>query len=148
MAETVRQRPVEYYNPRPLILGVCFFWGVVMGFCLYFFRAPDQLPDNRPESRTAAAAAVPVNPQSELERRREGAPNIAVVEPAPADAAPQKPTLEQIQLDPPPALLTTEGGLTGKIAKPLGARTVQQPPRGQSRPGPLAPPPPLPELMP
>ncbi|MCL2000906.1 MAG: hypothetical protein FWG74_05685 [Planctomycetes bacterium] len=145
MAETVRQRPVEYYNPRPLILGICFFWGVIMGFCLYLVRAPEQVTDNRQEPQ-AGAVAVPSGMHTDLERRRMDAPSIAVVEPAPAVDV-SRLTLESIQLDPPPAILTTEGGLTGKNARPLGAAAVPQPPRNQVRPGTL-PPPPLPELMP
>ena len=146
MAETARQRPVDYYNPRPLILGVCFFWGVIMGFCLYFFRAPEQRLDNTQE-QSATAALPPVPVQSELERRRMDAPSIAAVEPAPAIPAASRPTLEQIQLEPPPALLTTEGGLTGRNARMLGNRMAQPPPRIPFRQGPMTPPP-LPELMP
>ncbi len=146
MAETARPRPVEYYNPRPLILGVCFLWGVAMGFCLYFFRAPEQMPSAGPDKPDIAVAS-PASPQSELERRRQDTPNIAVVESAPAPAA-AKPTIEDIPLDPPPALLTTEGGLSGRTAKPLGRPPARAPAPGQARPSPLAPPPPLPELMP
>lgn len=147
MGEATRVRPVEYYNPRPLILGVCFFWGVVMGFGLNFFRTP--ISDDRvvvtqgqPAAGTTPATASP------QDRRLQNLPNIASVEPAPTPAANLKPTLDTMDLEPPPAVLTTDGGLTGRTASLPGRLPPRQAPPPTARPARPATPPPIPELMP
>ncbi len=157
MAEPTRSRPVEYYNPRPLILGFCFFWGVAMGFCLFYFSPPKQIA-NPNYSRETTELVLPKNPVSEIERRRTGAPDIAPVTPAPKTASQTRPRLETLEIDPPAPTLTTEGGLTGRTAhlllpsqpRPLAPRPTGD--AGQLRPTRRSPPgnptPPLPELFP
>lgn len=145
MAEPARPRPVEYYNPRPLILGICFFWGVLMGFGVNFFREPEQPAQPTGNNTPSTLSGQPA--MSDIERRNQDTPGIAEVDPAPSVTSSLRPTLEHMNLEPPPPILTTEGGLTGRTAAPLGS--------GQQRPG-IAPvrrpqqqtPPPIPELMP
>lgn len=146
MAEAVRPRTVEYYNPRPLILGVCFFWGVVMGFCLYFFRAPERMTEQNRSDGAAPVAARPT--MTEQERRRQDLPVITEVELSQPDPAGNRPRLETMAIDPPAPVLTTDGGLTGRTAAPL-LPTTSRPPRGPQGPTPPATaPPPLPDLLP
>lgn len=148
MAEAVRPRPVEYYNPRPLILGICFFWGVVMGFCLFYFAPPKQMTDpnqTRGEEVTPARTTM-----TEIERRRLDTPNIAEVAPAPEPTASQGPRMETLDLEPPAPTLSTEGGLTGRTAPALTPQpdpTAAQPVPRRRQPQVLAPPP-IPDLMP
>lgn len=145
-AAAARSRPVEYYNPRPLILVLCFIWGTAVGFSLNFFRDREDLsaqPQNNAASHPVAAPTAP----SELERRRQDTPNIAEVAPTPVTATAARPTIEDIEIAPPDAVLTTEGGLTGRTAAPL-ARRPQPDPRPPGRaPGPPRPPP-IPDLFP
>lgn len=157
MADAPRHRPVEYYNPRPMILGLCFFWGIAMGFCLFYFAPPKQMM--RPE---AAAVPAPVVPAAltDRERRRLDTPNIADVAPAPEEAQDQRPRLETMTFEPPPPLLTTEGGLTGRTARPLDIVAAPLPAslqpaapqpgqmRPQTQPYAAPAPPPIPELFP
>lgn len=147
MAEAARPRPVEYYNPRPLILGICFFWGVAMGFCLFYFAPPKQMTDqnqNRGEEVAPARTTM-----SEIERRRLDTPNIAEVAPAPEPAASQRPRMETFELEPPAPALSTEGGLTGRTAPALTPQpnAVAQP-QQRRRPQQALTPPPIPDLMP
>ncbi len=157
MAETPRPKPVEYYNPRPLILGVCFFWGVAMGFCLFYFSPPKQIADPG-YGREQTEVVLPKNPASDLERRRSGTPDIAPVTPAPKSVVPARPRLESMEIDPPTPSLTTEGGLTGRTAHlllPTQPRAPSQRPPSESgtlrptrKPPAGSPTPPLPELFP
>ncbi|MCD8141217.1 MAG: hypothetical protein LUE17_15880 [Planctomycetaceae bacterium] len=148
MAEAARQRPIEYYNPRPLILGICFFWGVVMGFCLFYFAPPKQMTDS---TQGRSEETMPVrSTMSELERRRLDTPNIAEVAPAPDPVTSARPRMEVLELEPPAPILSTEGGLSGRNAHTLAPQpdsTSQQPPQ-RRRPTQVAAPPPIPELMP
>lgn len=162
MADALRPKPAEYYNPRPLILGVCFFWGIAVGFFLFFFAPPKQSTDAQP-ARSDAAAAAPAT-MTEVERRRQDIPVIADVDLQREAAAPSaRPRLETMDLDPPLGILTTEGGLNGKMARPLrsvpsgapgaataGGGTVRAPSSAGSARPPPAPvaPPPIPELLP
>lgn len=157
MADATRHKPVEYYNPRPMILGLCFFWGIAMGFCLFYFAPPKQMTRN--DSGPAPQPAVPQG-MTDRERRHLDTPNIATVEPAPEQAQDQRPRLESLAFDLPPPLLTTEGGLTGRSAKPLtntvadsgpvtplqlDASPSSQPVQPQQQ---FPAPPPIPELLP
>ncbi len=153
MAEATRVRPVEYYNPRPLILGLCFAWGIAVGFGLNFFRSPEVLDNpNSSPSEQISTTARPI--PSEIERRRQDIPNVAEVEPAPVSASSIKQTLENVPVEPPAAILTTEGGLTGRTAQPIRPQTssassspVPASPTGTSA-GTPPPPPPIPDLSP
>lgn len=142
MADTPRPRPIEYYNPRPLILGMCFFWGIVMGFCLFYFSPPQQLmppPPPPPETPTETQTMSPE------ERRKQGLPTV---QPVDVETAPQKPGFETMDFPLPQMTLTTEGGLTGKTALPLtpaAARPAVPTPEAMQA-NPLSPP--IPELMP
>lgn len=150
MADAQRARPMEYYNPRPLILGMCFCWGVAMGFCLFYFSPPKQMMG--PEQN--AGANQPEAPKSQLtdqERRRVGTPTLVEVAPAPETAA-RRPAFETMTVEPHMPAVTTEGGLTGRTAQPL-ARQNPRPysaPTPSRRPAtpPAMEPPPIPELMP
>lgn len=150
MAEAQRApRPMEYYNPRLLILGLCFVWGVAMGFCLFYFSPPKQMlgpeqanPSAQPEIQRTAL--------TDQERRRVDAPTLAEVAPAP-ESSTRLPAFETMIIEPHMPPVTTEGGLTGRTAQPLAARN----PRPYSDPTPVRrapqPPleaPPIPELMP
>ncbi len=151
MAEAQRARPVEYYNPRVLILGVCFFWGVAMGFCLFYFSPPQQMLGS---AAPAVPGDEPATPRTQLtaqERRRVDEPALAQVEPAP-DTAARRPAFETMVVTPPTPAVTADGGLTGRTAQPLARRndrpySAPQPLRPAPRPV-LAAPPPIPELMP
>lgn len=147
MAEASRTRPIEYYNPRTLILGVCFFWGVVMGFCLFYFAPPKQMSD---PNQTNSTQTEPVrSTMSEVERRRLDTPNIAEVAPAPDPVASQRPRMETLELEPPAPTLTTEGGLTGRTAHALTSQpNAAAQPAARARPPTPSTPPPIPELMP
>ena len=149
MAEAPRPRPAEYYNPRPLILGICFFWGVAMGFCLFYFSPPKQM--TRVVVDDPVTGDLPASPETEEERRKRGLPTISPVTPTLEPDVPHRPGLETMDLEPLFPVLTTEGGLTGRTARPLaqhGQRrpsTAVQPP--STRP-PMTTPPPIPDLMP
>ncbi len=149
MAETQRARPVEYYNPRPLILGICFCWGVAMGFCLFYFSPPkEMMPPER-----SAGSAQPETPRAQLtdqERRRVGEPTLVEVAPAPETSA-RQPAFETMTIEPHMPAVSTEGGLTGRTARPLVLQNLR--PYSDPAPAPRAPPrppapPPIPELMP
>jgi hypothetical protein len=148
MAETQRVRPTEYYNPRPLILGMCFCWGVAMGFCLFYFSPPKQMMP--PEQR--GGNNVPDAPRSQLtdqERRRIDEPQLADVQPAP-ETSTQLPAFETMIIEPHMPAVTTEGGLTGRTAQPVARRPERpysDPAPARRAPTPAAPPP-IPELMP
>ena len=149
MAEAPRPRPVEYYNPRPLILGICFFWGIAMGFCLFYFAPPKQM--GGPESGPKPEDILTPAPASPGVRRNEGIPDIATVTPAPETVQEKRPSLETMELEPPTPILSTEGGLTGRTAHPLrpsGERSVSSPSQPVRRPQQPAALPPIPELMP
>lgn len=147
MAETARIRPGEVRNPRPLILAMCFIWGIIMGFSINFFRTPET-PFTQQPARQEQEAGSLRPPMSELERRHQDTPNIAQVEPAPQTARTQRPTLENVDVPAPALLLTTEGGLTGKTASQPGARSPQSGLSPSTRPPVPRTPPPLPDLMP
>jgi hypothetical protein len=93
------------------------------------------------------AITIPPAPASELERRRLDAPDIAEVGPAPAVETNRNPRFEDLEIGSPAVILNTEGGLTGRNAKPLSRRRVPAAPGLKSYPG-AANPPPLPDLMP
>ena len=146
MAETARPKPVEHTSPRPLILGICFDWGVAMGFGLNFFRTPDSanppgMPAANPPEDVAKAVA------SEKDRRLADMPSITQVEPLPLPTVNAKPSLATIELEPPPAVLTTDGGLTGRTASLPGAPAARPTPFPNRQPRQVTPPP-IPELMP
>ncbi|MDR1520675.1 MAG: hypothetical protein LBU23_11145 [Planctomycetota bacterium] len=150
MVETIRPKLVEYHSPRPFILGVCFCCGMVAGFCLYLFRTPERPagpPAVPPQPIEAAPAALP----SELERRHQDTPLIAPVESAPLNPANPRPGIESMEIAAPAAIMTTEGGLTGKNARPIN-QPRRRSPAGQTgsprSPPPTGVPPPLPDLMP
>lgn len=145
-AAAARPRPVEYYNPRPLILVLCFIWGAAVGFSLNFFRDQEDLsaqPQNPAASHPVTSPAGP----SELERRRQDTPNIAEVAPTPVTPTAARPTIEDIAIGPPNAVLTTEGGLTGRTAAPLTQRAPSAPSAPGRASGPPRPPP-IPDLFP
>lgn len=146
MADAPRPRPVEYYNPRPLILGICFFWGIAVGFCLFYFAPPKQMGGTQsPDVEDAPAAPT----MSVEEKRRLGTPEITSVTPAPD--VPETPRLrfETLVVEPPFPTLTAEGGMTGRTAHVLRQRSGRRPP-AQTDPQQRRPmtPPPIPELMP
>lgn len=162
MAEAQRARPMEYYNPRVLILGICFFWGVAMGFCLFYFSPPKQMLTA--EQPAAGNRPEPVQtPMTAQERRRLDEPALADVAPA-LNTAARQPAFETMNVEPHMPAVTTEGGLTGRTAQPLvfrndrpyPARAPASPPpsafssaRGTPARAPVpAAPPPIPELMP
>lgn len=145
MAEPARPRPVEYYSPRPLILGLCFCWGVVIGFGLYYFRPPESLPaidtGSGRTNDTPSPAAVS-NPAG----RFGDAPAIASIEPTPSIPADSRPSFLASEWQLPPPLLTTDGGLTGRNAQ-APIHPSRRPPEPAATPS-MTRPPPLPELMP
>lgn len=150
MAEIVRPRLIEYYNPRPLILGVCFCGGMVAGFFLYLLRTPE-MPGIAPPIQTPEVPAIPANRQTGIERRQEGVPVIAGVEPTPAPTGGQRPSFETMEINPPPVALITEGGLTGKNARPIdekGRRSLRPAETWNQAAPTISVPPPLPDLMP
>lgn len=115
MADVSRTRPLEFYNPRPLILGMCFFWGVVMGFCLFYFSPPKELTAKQPEPPAPDAPAA-VDPGA----RWLDAPNISdIPDSPPAAPTERRVSIETMEIAPPPPVLTTEGGLTGRTAVPI-----------------------------
>ncbi len=149
MAEAQRARPMEYYNPRPLVLGICFCWGVAMGFCLFYFSPPKQMMGpaqdagvNQPETRRAQL--------TDQERRRVGEPTLVEVAPAPEPSA-RQPAFETMTIEPRMPVVSNEGGLTGRTARPLAWRNPRPysdpAPAPRAQPAPAAPPP-IPELMP
>ena len=149
MAEAPRPRPVEYYNPRPLILAICFFWGVAMGFCIFYFSPPKQMTGG---TTTPTPAPVPVTAKDLTTRRNEDLPTVTPVSIAPERAAPVESAFKTMELEPPLPALTTGGGLTGRTAQPINRqnlRPLSEPtaPRTTSPP-PYTAPPPIPELMP
>lgn len=142
MVDAARPRQLEFYNPRPLILGVCFFWGVIMGFCLFYFSPPQDL-SGRPNPVDDDPVAVPVD----TTRRLPELPSVTNIPEAPDAIRNNKVTIEEYEVTPPQAVLTTEGGITGKTAKAPGSRSTRPnaPPRAPAT-SPMAPP--IPELMP
>ncbi|MCC8190137.1 MAG: hypothetical protein LIP77_05790 [Planctomycetes bacterium] len=147
MAEMARPRPVEYYNPRPLILGLCFLWGIGVGFLLFYLAPPTETVARAPTPTDAVPPAPPPEP-----RDRQGqAPPITLV-PETVDAPTvRRQTLEEIDLPPPAAALTTAGGLTGRTA-PMPRPATARPPAAEPASAPLRPPrptqPPIPDLLP
>jgi hypothetical protein len=153
MADAPRPKPVEYYNPRLLILGLCFFWGIAMGFCMFYFAPPKQML-GQSQRDGAQQDVVPVATMSDRERRRIDAPDIATVEPTPETIqTANRLKIETMEMEPPIPILTTEGGLTGRTTHILGQGRGQTPSAGSSpepraRPPALSQPPPIPELLP
>lgn len=151
MAEAPRSRPIEYYNPRPLILGICFLWGVGVGFCLFYFSPPKQMGGGAEPPKPEPVQASTSSP---IDRRNENVPKPAEISNAPAVAAPERPRLETMIIEPPQPILTTEGGLTGRTARPLTVpplaptSPVQPPVSPPGSPPRMPTPPPIPELMP
>ncbi len=154
MADAPRPRPVEYYNPRPLILGICFFWGIAIGFCLFYFSPPKQMI-GAGQKNGAQEDVLPQATMSEIERRRLDTPDIADVAPAIEAVQTNRLRIETMELEPPAPVLTTEGGLSGRTAHALRqpgsqqytGQSVTQPPPSRP-PQPMMAPPPIPELMP
>lgn len=156
MADAPRPRPVEYYNPRPLILGICFFWGIAIGFCLFYFAPPKQMMgvgqnDGNKEN------VLPANTMSERERRHLDTPNIADVAPVDETVQTNRMRIDTMEMEPPLPVLTTEGGLNGRTAHALriqddrrysSGQTVGQPSQSRPRQSQMMTPPPIPELMP
>lgn len=153
MADAPRPRPVEYYNPRPLILGICFFWGIAMGFCLFYFAPPKQMMGAGQNDGGQESPLIPT-PMSERERRHLDTPDIAAVDPTPNAGQANRLKIDVMEMDPPTPVLTTEGGLTGRTAHILrmqqlqNPRPVSQPTTPRTRPSTMTTPPPIPELMP
>lgn len=148
MAEAPRPRAVEYYNPRPLLLGICFFWGIAVGFSLFYFAPPSKInspPPPPPPPPPVEASTLPG------ERRWENVPEILNVTPDTDAPVSQQPRMETLVIEPPVLALNTEGGLTGRTAQPLTVPSLRPTP---STPGVRPPPtrvqapPPMPELMP
>lgn len=142
MADVARPRPLEFYNPRPLILAMCFFWGAVMGFCLFYFSPPKEFAGKktklRPDPQPAPAPGA----------RNVSPPEIThIADTLPEAVRSNKVSIENFEVYPPQANLTTEGGLTGKTAAPLKPQTPRPAaPHNRSPTAPMAPP--IPELMP
>lgn len=155
MAEAARPRPVEYYNPRLLILGICFFWGVAIGFCMFYFAPPKQMSGEGGQNGSQQDV-VPVATMTDQERRRLDMPDIATVEPTPETVQPAtRLRIESMEMEPPAPVLTTDGGLTGRTARLPGRRFVpgESPASIFTAPAPpprpvLTEPPPIPELWP
>lgn len=122
MPEVARARPrgEDFRNLRPLILTVCFVWGVVLGFTLNFFRTPENVnqaaTQNQQAGQSAPDAAQSSKPMTELERRHAGTPAIAPIEPAPQPSNTNRLLIEDAVIAAPQVNLTTEGGLTGRTA--------------------------------
>ena len=133
MPELARLRGEEYTSIRPLILVLCFVWGVIMGFALNYFRPVDSAPQPVTETANSSArSSVESTAQSsDMDRRYEGAPAIAAIEPAPAPLANARPSFDNSVVGPPAVVLTIEGGLTGRNAR----RLALQPARLQPAPG-------------
>jgi hypothetical protein len=150
MVETIRPKLVEYHSPRPFILGVCFCCGMVAGFCLYLFRTPER-PAGSSVVPLQPIEEAPAEPPSNIERRHQDTPPIAPVDSAPFNPASPRPSIESMDIAAPAAILTTEGGLTGKNARPIN-QPRRHPTAGQTgsprSPPPIGVPPPLPDLMP
>ena len=144
MAEQIRQRPIEFYNPRPMILGVCFFWGIVMGFSLNFFREPEIIeePKKPPTEGTPSDDKPSRNPEDE---RLQNVPKIASID----DTATivRRPSIDELDVPAPAVSLSTDGGLTGRTALPPTPRAPGSAGGGQYRPAPTGPPP-IPDLLP
>ena len=111
----------ERRNLRPLILGICFAWGLFMGFLINFFRADEVEIKIIPENQQISANSN--NKQladSDNSRRTAGLPAIASVDTAPSVAATEnmgsRKTLEQMPPEAPAVNLNIEFGLTGKTA--------------------------------
>lgn len=155
MADVPRPKPVEYYNPRLLILGICFFWGIAMGFCIFYFSPPKQML-GQGQTNGGQQDVVPVATMSDRERRRLDAPDIASVEPTPETVqTASRLKIETMEMEPPMPVLTTEGGLTGRTTALPGQRqqwqaspSAAQSPETRPRPPAFSAPPPIPELMP
>lgn len=144
MAEAPRPRPIEYYNPRGLILGICFVWGIAVGFLLFYMAPPKVIPtqgSGKQEGETTAA------PTQTTGRDEQILPPIADVQVAPATV---RPRLESMILESPPPILTPEGGLTGRTAPPLAPRPAggSDSPRRTPDAQPFIAPPPIPDLPP
>lgn len=146
MTEAPRIRPVESFNPRPYLLGLCFLWGIGVGFCLFYFSPPKQIAGK-------VEAPPPEQPQvaSKPRIRDEDVPATTVIPDAPT-AEPARPRLENMQIESPAPILTTEGGLSGRTAAPLTVKpqrpSAPQTPVRTRPPPPMQQPPPIPELMP
>lgn len=147
MTEAPRTRPVEYFNPRPYLLGICFLWGIGVGFCLFYFSPPKQIAGKVEAPQPEQQPVAPEDPG----RRWKDVPATTVISAVPT-AEPARPRLENMQIEPPAPILTTEGGLSGRTAAPLTVKP-QRPAAAQTpvrtRPPPqMQQPPPIPELMP
>ncbi len=122
MPESARVRHEEFHNLRPIILILCFFWGVAMGFALNFFKPAEPVsgspaPNPPVQSVAPETADAETRPMSELERRHAGTPAIAAIDPAPLPPVTERLSFENAVITTPPVALTTEGGLTGKNAR-------------------------------
>ncbi len=150
MADAPRPRPVEYFNPRPLILGICFFWGIAMGFCLFYFAPPKQMTGSG-QTDGSQENVLPQTTMTEIERRRLDTPDIADVAPATETVQANRLRIETMEVEPPVPLLTTEGDLNGRTARALRQEYPGQSvtrPATTRPPQPILTPPPIPELMP
>ena len=147
MPEAQRPRAVEYYNPRPLLLGLCFFWGIVVGFSLFYFAPPKEMDRTVQKPPDENPVVTPVPPSI---RRDQDRPEIVNVDPAPDSGASLQPRMETLVIEPPVPALITDGGLTGRTAQPL-TDPSRRPPAATTGLRPTQPrmtPPPMPELMP
>lgn len=114
--------PEDRLDLRPIILIVCFVWGLVCGFLFYFLRDEKIEPPIQNKPSETVAKPVPIEaPNLSLK------PTAAAKPPAPPPP-PKTPTLgdtpESTAADlkkpfppPPPLTLTAQWGLTGQTAK-------------------------------
>lgn len=150
MPELARAQSEEFVSPRFLILGLCFIWGVGVGFALNFFRTPEPdvapptqaAPPSQPRRDTAAAL-------NDLDRRADEAPAIAVVEPAAVPLQSDRSGFENMDIAPPAVLISPEIGLNGLTARERRSQPAAPPGMPvQSYPGVPPPPPLIPDLDP
>jgi hypothetical protein len=129
---------------------LCFFWGVAIGFCLFYFAPPKQMLGVG-QTDGGQEDILPQATMTEIERRRLDTPDIADVAPATEAVQTNRLRIETMELEPPAPVLTTEGGLNGRTARMPGQQYSGQSltrPNSVRPPQPMLAPPPIPELMP
>lgn len=134
MTSQARIRREEAINPRPLILILCFIWGIAMGFLLNFFRQPagNGVDDARVGQNMTASVVDSRTAPAGPERRIEGTPAITVIEPTRAHASGERLSIETMPIPTPAVPLTTDVGLTGRLA--AISETQQPSPRPATTP--------------
>lgn len=124
MADLTREIHDERRNLRPVILTLCFIWGMLLGFALNFTRSDPPEDAAAAQSAQVLAALPPPEPVATEAQiavnRTEGLPAITPVEKTPplTTIEPAVQSTDLLDADKPPVQMSVEYGLNGRTAAP------------------------------